>query len=60
MTGAGSGVRILDLVSDRIIAVATGPRVLAVLIGFFILGYLINGRPFGIAELKSIIKYYKK
>jgi hypothetical protein len=47
-------MRILDLVSDRIVAITTGPRALAALIGFFVLGYLINGRPFGVAELKSI------
>lgn len=54
MEGTGSGMRILDLVSDRIVAITTGPRALAALIGFFVLGYLINGRPFGVAELKSI------
>lgn len=54
MEGNGSGIRIIDLISDRIIAITTGPRALAALIGFFILGYLINGRPFGVAELKSI------
>jgi len=47
-------MRIVDLVSDRITAITTGPRALAALIGFFVLGYLINGRPFGVAELKSI------
>ena len=54
MEGTGSGTRIVDLVSDRIAAITTGPRTLAALIGFFVLGYLINGRPFGVAELKSI------
>ncbi len=54
MIHAGRGERILDRVSDRITAITTGPRALAALIAFFILGYLINGRPFGIAELKSI------
>ena len=54
MIPAGRGERILDRVSDRITAITTGPRALVTLIAFFILGYLINGRPFGIAELKSI------
>ena len=47
-------MRIVDLVSDRITAITTGPRALAALAGFFLLGFLINGRPFGVAELKSI------
>ncbi len=54
MEGTESGIRIVDLVSDRITAITTGPRTLAALIGFFVLGFLINGRPFGVAELKSI------
>ncbi|NLD57364.1 MAG: hypothetical protein GX651_04425 [Methanomicrobiales archaeon] len=49
-----SGIRIVDIVSDRFAAITTGPRALAALIGFFVLGYLINGRPFGVAELKSL------
>ena len=54
MSATGRGQKILDLVSDRIIAITTGPRALAALAGFFILGYLINSRPFGVAELQSI------
>ena len=54
MSDPGRWQRFPGLVSDRIIASTTGMRVLAALAGFFILGYLINGRPFGIAELKSI------
>lgn len=54
MEGTEGGMRIVDLVSDRITAITTGPRALAALIGFFVLGFLINGRPIGVAELKSI------
>lgn len=54
MNAPNGGERLLDRVSDRITAITTGPRALAALAGFFVLGFLINGRPFGIAALKSI------
>ena len=54
MSIAGTGQTFVRAVSDRITQVTTGPRAILALAAFFILGYLINGRPFGIAELKSI------
>ena len=54
MTSITSGRRILDEVSDRIIAITSGRMILAALAGFLILGYLVNSRPFGIAQLKEM------
>lgn len=54
MNAPPGGERLLDRVSDRITAITTGPRALASLAGVFVLGFLINGRSFGIAELTSI------
>ena len=54
MKNITSGRRILDEVSDRIIAITSGRVILAALIGFLILGYLVNSRPFGIAQLKEM------
>lgn len=54
MNGKGSGERILDLVSDRIIAMTSGRAVVFTLCLFLVLGYLVNARPFGIAELKVL------
>jgi len=48
------GKRILDLVSDRIIAITSGRMILAVLAGFLVTAFLVNGRPFGIARLKEM------
>lgn len=50
----GSGKRILDMVSDRIIAITSGRTILAALAGFLVVAFLVNGRPFGIAQLKEI------
>jgi hypothetical protein len=49
-----SGKRILDEVSDRIIAITSPRIVLASFIGFVISSVLINGRPFGVEQLKDI------
>jgi hypothetical protein len=49
-----SGKRILDLVSDRIIRITSGSLVLAALAGYAFLLVLINGRPFGVTQLKEI------
>jgi hypothetical protein len=54
MDGIGSGKRILDSVSDRIIGITSWRTVVAALAGLLITGFLVNGRPFGVAELKSI------
>ncbi len=54
MDGIRSGKKILDEVSDRIISIASGRTVLAAFAGILVTGFLVNGRPFGIAELKSI------
>ena len=54
MDGIGSGKKILNVVSDRIISITSGRTVLAAFAGILITGFLVNGRPFGIAELKSI------
>lgn len=54
MDGIGSGKKILNEVSDRIISIASGRTVLAALAGILVTGFLVNGRPFGVAELKSI------
>lgn len=54
MNSITSGRRILDEVSDRIIAITSGRMILATLAGFLILGYLVNSRPFGIAQLKEM------
>lgn len=53
MKNIPSGQRIIDEVSDRIIAITSGRVILAALAGFLILGYLVNSRPFGIAQLKE-------
>jgi len=54
MDGIGSGKKILNEVSDLIISITSGRTVLAALAGILVTGFLVNGRPFGIAELKSI------
>ena len=54
MNGIGSGKKILDTVSDRIIAATSGKTILAALAGFFLFGFLVNSRPFGAAELMAI------
>lgn len=54
MDGIGSGKKILNEESDRIIKITSGRTVLAALVGILVTGFLVNGRPFGIAELKSI------
>jgi hypothetical protein len=54
MDGIGNGKKILNEVSDRIIKITSGRTVLAALVGILVTGFLVNGRPFGIAELKSI------
>lgn len=54
MDGIGSGKRFLDSVSARITAITSGPVILAGFFGLMIFGFLVNGRPFGIAELKAM------
>lgn len=54
MNGSGSGERILDMVSDRIIAITSGRTVLAAVASFLVVAFLINSRPFGAAELMTI------
>ncbi|MDD5142052.1 hypothetical protein [Methanoregula sp.] len=54
MDGIRSGKKILDVVSDRIISITSGRTVLVAFAGILVTGFLVNGRPFGIAELKSI------
>ncbi|MDD1690156.1 MAG: hypothetical protein LUQ66_05800 [Methanoregula sp.] len=54
MDGIGTGRKILDDVSDRIIAITSRRSMLIALAGLLITGALVNGRPFGVAELKSI------
>lgn len=54
MDGIGSGKKILNEVSDWIISITSGRTVLAAFVGILVTGFLVNGRPFGIAELKSI------
>ena len=54
MNGIGSGRRILDSVSARITAITSGTIILAGFIGLIVFGFLVNGRPFGIAELKAM------
>ena len=54
MNGIGSGKKILDDLSDRIIALTSLRTILLSLAGLMITGFLVNGRPFGVAELKSI------
>jgi len=54
MDGIGSGKKILDDLSDRIIALSSPGTILLSLAGVLITGFLVNGRPFGVVELKSI------
>ncbi len=54
MEGDDSGMRILDVVSDRIIAITSPRMVFLSLLGFLITAFLINGRPFGVAQLNEI------
>lgn len=54
MDGTGTGRRVLDEISDRIIAITSGRMILAALAGLLVTGFLVNGRPFGIAQLKQI------
>jgi len=52
--GIGSGKRILDEVSDRIIAITSRRTMLAALAGLLVTAVLVNGRPFGVAQLRGI------
>jgi len=52
--GIGSGKRILDEVSDRIIAITSRRTILAALAGLLVTAFLVNGRPFGVAQLMEI------
>jgi hypothetical protein len=52
--GIGSGKRILDEVSDRIIAITSRRTMLAALAGLLVTAFLVNGRPFGVAQLMEI------
>lgn len=54
MEGKGTGIRIVDRISDRIIAITSPRMVFLSLLGFLITAFLINGRPFGVAQLKEI------
>jgi hypothetical protein len=54
MNGIGSGKKILDALSDQIIALSSPRTILLSLTGILITGFLVNGRPFGVTELKSI------
>jgi len=54
MESIGSGKRILDEVSNRIIAITSARMVLLSLIGFAVSAFLINGRPFGAGQLMDI------
>lgn len=54
MDGIGSGRKILDEVSGQITALTSRRTILVALAGLLVTGFLVNGRPFGIAELKSI------
>jgi hypothetical protein len=54
MHGIESGQKILDEFSDRIIAMTSRRTMLIALAGLMITGFLVNGRPFGIAELIRI------
>lgn len=54
MDGTGSGRRIPDEVSDRIIAITSVRMVLAFLVLWFAVAALIYGKPFGIARLQEI------
>jgi hypothetical protein len=54
MNGCGRGRRILDEVSDRITRITSGRMVLFALSAYAVLLILINGRPFGVAQLKEI------
>jgi hypothetical protein len=54
MERTAGGKRIIDLVSDRIIALTSWRMILAVLAGFLVTAFLVNGRPFGIARLKEM------
>jgi len=52
--GIGSGKRILDEVSDRIIAITSWRTMLAAFAGLLVTAFLVNGRPFGVAQLMAI------
>lgn len=54
MDGIGSGKKILDEVSDRIIAITSRRTMLAALAGLLVTAFLVNGRPFGVAQLMEI------
>jgi len=47
-------MRMVIRISDRIIAITSPRMVFASLIGFLFTAFLINGRPFGVAQLKEI------
>lgn len=52
--GIGSGKRILDELSGRILAITSGRTILAALAGLMVTAFLVNGRPFGVAQLNEI------
>ena len=54
MEGIGSGKKILEAVSNGIAAITSWRTMLIALFGLLVTGFLVNGRPFGIAELESI------
>ena len=54
MDGIGSGKRILDEVSDRITGITSWRTMLAALAGLLVTAFLVNGRPFGVAQLMEI------
>jgi len=54
MDGIEKGRKILDEFSDRIVAITSRRTMLVALAGLLVTGFLVNGRPFGIEELKAI------
>ncbi|HEX3001030.1 MAG TPA: hypothetical protein VHN82_01450 [Methanoregula sp.] len=54
MSKNSSGKWFLDAVSDRIIAITSRRTMLIALAGLMVTAFLVNGRPFGIAELRTI------
>jgi hypothetical protein len=54
MDPIGTVKKVLDAVSDRIIRITSGRMVLLSLLAYAILVVLINGQPFGVAQLREI------
>ncbi len=54
MNDTGSGQKILNKVSKRIIAITSARMVLASFVGFLVTATLINSKPFGVEQLKDI------